>query len=638
MRDDEREGGFDETNFTATVADDDIDDAPDRPTPLAEPRRIGRYELVHELGQGGMATVYLARMRGPGGFLKWVAIKTIHGHMSTESRITDMFLDEARIAASIQHPNVVQLLDLGKEDGELYIAMEYLHGEHLRSVTSAAHRGLGSFPYELAAYVIAKTARGLHHAHAAKDATGVPLSIVHRDVSPQNIIVTYDGLVKLTDFGVAKAAGRISKTMSGRVKGKWAYMAPEQVLNENIDRRADIFSLGTVLWEITTGARLFKAESEVRTVMRITSGRAPPPSSITSDYPKKLERIVMRALSRRPADRYATAAAMAEELDEFVALTGRAVGGDEIADLMETIFSSRIALKEEMLRREASKALADGITISLPEVTRTPLAESDEKGDSSSDASEGEFDVISRRPKRGLIALSIAVVAIGVMAAFWVFSARTAVVHLSSQPSGATVLLDGVPQPGSTPTVIEDVRRGRHEVELRLGGFETFRATFDAVGDQVELSYHLSGQVGPADPNELDSSPSMRASNDAGDVTDANTRSDASLPLDSGLASLADPDDATSPRNPPRHPSKAGDPEPRTPRPRGEAYVNLLARPWAKVWINGRPAGQTPLMRHAVPAGTIIVKLQAQGRGESRTIRLRAEPGQTVSRQINLHE
>ena len=220
----------------------------DEPTKIEEAKKLGRYELVWELGTGGMASVYLARVRGPAGFNKWLAIKRIHPHLAKDPRFVEMFLDEARIAAAVHHPNVAHVFDLGDDAGERFLAMEYLHGEHLGTVAVRAVRERGRLEPELAARIIASAADGLHHAHEARDAEGRHLGLVHRDVSPQNIFVTYDGSVKLTDFGIAKAAGRLTHTQTGGTKGKVSYMAPEQALGHAVDRRTDVWALGVVLW------------------------------------------------------------------------------------------------------------------------------------------------------------------------------------------------------------------------------------------------------------------------------------------------------------------------------------------------------------------------------------------------------
>ena len=275
---------------------------------------LGRYELLAPLGKGGMASVFLARLRGPSGFEKLLALKRIHPTLSEDPRFVDMFLDEARIAAALQHPNIAQVFELGSADSVYFLAMEYLHGEHLGDVLGRAAKSGTPLPVELACWIVARTAEALHHAHESTDAFGKPLSVIHRDVSPQNIFVTYAGNVKLTDFGVAKASSNIVETDTGTVKGKFAYMAPEQALGHEIDRRVDVFALGTVLWEALASRRLFRANTDAQTLLRITRGEVPSLLEARPEVGEDLDAIVRCALALEPNERFETAGALARAL------------------------------------------------------------------------------------------------------------------------------------------------------------------------------------------------------------------------------------------------------------------------------------------------------------------------------------
>ncbi len=276
--------------------------------------RLGRYELLAPLGKGGMASVFLARLRGPSGFEKLLAIKRIHPALTEDPRFVDMFLDEARVAAALQHPNIAQVFELGHEGPVYFLAMEYLHGEHLGDVLGRAAKDGAPLPVELACWIVARVAEALHHAHEATDALGRPLSIIHRDVSPQNIFVTYAGNAKLTDFGVAKASSNVVETDTGTVKGKFAYMAPEQALGHEIDRRVDVFALGTVLWEALAGRRLFRAATDAQTLLNVTRCEVPPLPPIRREVSEDLDSIVQCALAADPSGRFETAGALARAL------------------------------------------------------------------------------------------------------------------------------------------------------------------------------------------------------------------------------------------------------------------------------------------------------------------------------------
>jgi len=312
---------------------------------------LGRYRVVDEIGVGGMAAVHLARADGPGGFQKWVAIKRIHRHLAEDEQFIRMFLDEARIAARISHPNVAQVFDLGKQRDTYWIAMEYLHGEPLREIMRAVEEGgAPTMGPQLAAKVISDAAEGLHAAHELRDKDGKLLNLVHRDVTPHNLFLTYDGAVKVVDFGIAKVTGRLSTTRAGTLKGKLAYMSPEQVQGISIDRRTDIFALGVVLWELTTGRRLFRMDSDLETLERVQACVVPPPSSIIDNYPVELESIVMRALAKDPNRRFASARDMSRALQQYVMRAGAFVGPEEIGAYVKHVLSERFQKREAHLQ------------------------------------------------------------------------------------------------------------------------------------------------------------------------------------------------------------------------------------------------------------------------------------------------
>ena len=316
------------------------------------PTQMGRYHIVGQLASGGMAEILLGKIAGPGGFERAVVIKRIHPHLAAEPEFLKMFLDEARIISRIQHPNVVQVMELGREDDELFMAMEYLAGESLLGVVRRGASKKRLLPRPLAAHVMAKVCAGLHAAHELTDEEGNPLGLVHRDISPQNIFITYDGAVKLLDFGIAKFAERVSQTQAGQLKGKFSYMSPEQCRGGAIDRRSDIFSLGTVLFEITTGKRLFSRDTSLATLKAICDDPIRWPSQIDRRYPPVLEAVVKRALARDVEDRYQTAAEMRRDLVGAVRSLGLDdVPEDALGDYLRELFGDRIAEKRELLRR-----------------------------------------------------------------------------------------------------------------------------------------------------------------------------------------------------------------------------------------------------------------------------------------------
>jgi serine/threonine-protein kinase len=296
-----------------------------------------------------MASVHLARMDGPGGFQKWVAIKRIHPHLVEDDQFVDMFLDEARIAAGINHANVAQVFDLGKDDNTYWIAMEYLHGEPLREVMRQAEDRRMTISPELAARICADAAEGLHAAHELRGKNGQLLGLVHRDVTPHNLFVTYDGYTKVVDFGIAKVADRLASTRAGTLKGKLAYMSPEQVRGSDVDRTTDIFALGVVLWELTTNQRLFRMDTDLDTLEKVQACNVPPPSSIIRGYPPGLEQVVLKALAKDKRNRFQTGREFSRALQGFLMQRGSFVGPEEVSQFVRSVFNDRIAKREAHL-------------------------------------------------------------------------------------------------------------------------------------------------------------------------------------------------------------------------------------------------------------------------------------------------
>ena len=279
-------------------------------------RIVGRYVLSDEIASGGMATVHLGRLLGPVGFARTVAIKRLHAQLACDPEFVAMFLDEARLAARISHPNVVSTIDVVATHGELFLVMEYVQGESLSRLFRAVAMP-GRLPVPIALSIACDTLYGLHAAHEARGENGDPLDIVHRDVSPHNIMVARDGVSRVLDFGIAKAAARAGSTRDGEVKGKLAYMAPEQLRRETVDRRTDVFAASIVLWESLTGERLFHADDHAAIVARVLLEPIAPPSARAPDVPCDLDAVVLKGLAREPNGRFATAHAMASELEKL---------------------------------------------------------------------------------------------------------------------------------------------------------------------------------------------------------------------------------------------------------------------------------------------------------------------------------
>jgi serine/threonine protein kinase len=286
---------------------------------LTEPIQFGKYSLFELIGRGGMAEVYKGRIQGPAGFERTFVVKRILPHLSDDTTFIKMFVEEAKLSARLAHPNIVHIFELGAVDGEYFISMEYIRGHDLSETMRAIWKTMGPPRPELVAYIGREACRGLSYAHGLTDENGQLLGMVHRDISPSNVMLSYEGAVKLLDFGIAKALGDAPEiTKSGTMKGKYAYMAPEQTEGDHVDNRSDIFACGIVLHEVLTGRRLFKGANDVQTIERVRRCDVPPPSLQNPAVPPELDAIILKALQRNPANRWADAADMANALDDIV--------------------------------------------------------------------------------------------------------------------------------------------------------------------------------------------------------------------------------------------------------------------------------------------------------------------------------
>jgi serine/threonine-protein kinase len=311
---------------------------------MAEAFKLGRYSVFAELASGGMASVYLGRMSGAVGFGRTVAIKRLHPHLARDPQFVSMFLDEARLAARVQHPNVVPTLDVVTESNELFLVLEYVKGETLSALLRAARHAGVSIPVPVTLAIIVGLLNGLHAAHRAKDERGVDLHIVHRDVSPHNVMVGADGVARVLDFGVAKAATRLQTTRDGQIKGKISYMAPEQIGGE-ATLRSDIYAAGVVLWEALATRRLFAGDNDAQLLHAVLVPKIKAPSAFNPGVTPELDRLVMRALAVDPKARFATAREMAEALDHCM----RPASANQVAEWLESMASASLRARSEVV-------------------------------------------------------------------------------------------------------------------------------------------------------------------------------------------------------------------------------------------------------------------------------------------------
>lgn len=394
-------------------------------------QRFGNYEIIRKIAAGGMAEVFLAKHTGLGGFERLVCIKKILPHLGEQEEFIKMFQDEARIAANVIHPNIAQIYDIGEVDDSYYIAMEYVRGEDLRRVYNQEVSRGRAMPGEQAAQIIMYGAGGLDHAHRQSSIDGRPLGIVHRDISPQNVLISYDGHVKVVDFGVAKASGKLAETRAGVLKGKYSYMSPEQASGDPIDGRTDVFALGITLYEVTTGTRLFKRESEIETLHAVIDCDVKAPRDVNPSYDPDLEAIVLKALRKDPNDRFPTAGDMERALERYLIERGYPTGASSLADYMHDLFAEKLA-DDMLFGGSVSKSQPDRSQDRERPVTRalTPAASSRQSAASVPDTVEEENTVAEDEPRRSTEMTSAA------GSGSWMSSSGWSAVH--SQPESQT--------------------------------------------------------------------------------------------------------------------------------------------------------------------------------------------------------
>jgi serine/threonine-protein kinase len=469
----------------------------------ALPRQFGKYTLLRRLAAGGMAELFLALQRSVAGFEKLIVIKRILPSMNHDKGFIDMLLHEARIAATLSHPNIVQIFDVGQVDGTYFIAMEHIHGEDIRSIVRAMKKnGVVEFPLEHALSILIGTCAGLAYAHEKRDLDGATLDIVHRDISPQNIVVTFTGDVKIVDFGIAKSGGSGAgeDTKDGQLKGKVAYMSPEQAAGQPVDWRSDVFAAGVLLFELTTGRRLFRGGSEYETLKLICEKDYPKPSEFLPDYPPALEHIVMRALAKRREDRYQSAREMQSDLEAFVREERIPASMVSLTRWMQQLFTAKLAQQKEAL--QDIKQLADVIAHQSERLSFDATA----SGTTSAGMMSGPGSMApapAPRSRLGAIFAIALALAVGGGAIVYVRSnaaekeraqaeaksreaaaaqtikpevVPTGTIELQSKPEGCSIWINGALQKDVTPAKIEGLPLDRElEVKLTKEGLEAHR-------------------------------------------------------------------------------------------------------------------------------------------------------------------
>ena len=348
-----------------------------------------RYRVVEKLESGGMAEVFRAESEGLQGFRKQVAIKRVLPHLSSKKKFISMFLDEARLSAQLSHSNCVQVFDIGVGDNAFFIVMEFVDGANLKSIADHIKKAGQDFPVEHAVYLSLELCKGLSYAHELTDPNGVPLHIVHRDMSPPNVLVTKHGEVKIVDFGLAKANSQLEKSEPGIIKGKFSYLSPEAAMGQEVDARTDVFAVGIILWELLAGQRLFLGDTDFQTVKRVQAAQVPSISQINKRVPQDLEKIMNKALARDPAARYTTARDLGLDLSKFLFRFGVPVSTFDVAQLVQG------AMKERQRHRPIQASIIDKL---IEEALFEFTSLTDEKGEGGAPAAGNPVILRSKPP------------------------------------------------------------------------------------------------------------------------------------------------------------------------------------------------------------------------------------------------
>jgi eukaryotic-like serine/threonine-protein kinase len=430
---------------------------------------MGKYRAFLELGQGGTAIVYLGVSRGLGGFNKLVVLKMLKRGLAKEPEFREMFLSEARLSARLSHPNIVQVYEVTERDNAPIIIMEYLEGKPLSDVRAERR---GAVPLDIQLRVLADGLLGLHYSHELKDFDGRLLGLVHRDFTPHNLFVTYDGQAKVLDFGIAKLSGSLVETETGVIKGKLRYMPPEQILGDRVDRRSDVYAAGVIMWEAITGKRMWSDVSEATILKRVSSGEIPSPLTANPDVPPALAEICMKALAANADDRYATAADFRAALEEWLRLSGKSVSTSEVAEYMTRTFAefrqaTRSVVEQHLsaTRLSSSQDESDVIAIEVPtgSLDLPPVArEVSRSVKGTRSGVTNASNAVSPRSGRNTWLAALGAVLLG-LAAYLFFArtnaqpppppaATTVEVSIAASPTTATLTLDGERLPGNPST------------------------------------------------------------------------------------------------------------------------------------------------------------------------------------------
>jgi serine/threonine protein kinase len=547
-------------------------------------QQVGRYQLIRKLATGGMAEVFLAKAAGPMGFEKTLVLKRILPHLAEDPAFVEMFLSEAKLAARLTHPHIVQIFDFGEADGVYFLVMEYIDGPNLRTLVKRASAQGMSLPMVACARLIAHACEGLAFAHDFTDPeTGAALGLIHRDISADNILLSKQGAVKVVDFGIAKAAGQIHKTQSGVIKGKLSYMPPEQVRAESLDRRADVYALGVVLYELLTAHKPFKSESDVGLMQAILTQSPTPAAQFRPELPDSLLSILGRVLSRDREQRYPDCHAFQSDLEDFIRSESRPVTTQHIAQLIAQVVSGT---------GQPMPMPQPGIPPGGPQLPVTPVH---------GPAPTGTKTAVDAVPVSETVEVRGS-------------QEPTQVAHEARSDLATVLALVGV-------------------VLLALGvGFLLWRTAFSASEPQHRpLVAQHRPLVAQREPSPSTPPPSSAPAAPSADSSGVRPQDVPPPPKESDTSKRVPPSLASVPAKPKRSP-------PASPKSVLKGTLEFRVRPYATVFLNGRELGDTPVPLAELPAGTYTVKLVNKSLSKTVTRSVEVTPGKLTVFKFNFLE
>ncbi len=566
--------------------------------------RIGKYQIIAQLSVGGMAELFLGFTSGPGGFRKYVAIKRILPHVRSHEAFVRMFLDEARITAALSHPNIAQVYELGQEEDGLFLAMEFISGRNLDQITSAYERRAQPIPLGLSVSVMRDVCLALHSAHTFTDPSGKPSPVVHRDVAQKNVMVTYDGVVKLLDFGIAKARDSLERTRAGMVKGTAGYMSPEQVRGEPLDGRSDLFSAGVVLWELVTGERLFAARTQRDEMASILDTPIQPPRHPSEPMPEELSAAMLKALERDPKKRFQTGKDMARALEQAA---GRLLfDADQRAAVMREMFEEKMAITRELLESaSASAPSAPEIAALLQKPDPPKRTEAPQRAEAPRKAKPPPASVAgSPSPARGG----------------------------DTEPYEEKVRK---PKTRAAPRTTEDPTPASKALNIALWAVVLASIVLGGGYLALVLTHRLDSDVPPDRPVKASADPRLKTFPEAGQpVVAAGESTDGGTPP--GGTAVAD---ARGSQGGEKEGAGGRDEDDKSSKqPRGPmGKMTLIINPEAEVFLGKRSLGRTPLFNVSLPEGTHLLRIVGPDK-KSRRLSVPIEAGKKTMHRFSLDD